>query len=68
MSMKTKDDSIQGAGLAETTWILRPQRTVPQNDRSATLSGSNRSKLDTAIKSVVAVAGLKTRGTNRECL
>jgi hypothetical protein len=32
--MKTKENWIEDAGRAETTGILRPQRTGPQNDNS----------------------------------
>jgi hypothetical protein len=50
--MKTKEDGIEDAGLAETTGILRPQRTGPQNDRSPKVSASNRNdgKLDKCHK------------------
>jgi hypothetical protein len=34
MSLKTKDDVIQDARRAETTGILRPEGTGPQNDTS----------------------------------
>jgi len=41
MSLKTKDEGIQDAGLAGSTGILRPQRTGPQNDSSIKPSASN---------------------------
>ena len=67
--MKTKDDGIQDAGLAGTAGILRPQRTVPQNDSpQRELLQPKCGQLATVTKSIMAAAVSKTRGTKLECL